>query len=110
VTYNATLKSRVLKIPEDIIEKHTAESRMVTVLMAKNLSRQLKADVSVAITGLDSPGGSETKDKPVGTVFIAVFYEGKTHYEKKLFRGSPQQVRKKATEEMVRFVMKVVGG
>ncbi len=43
----------------------------VTTALAKNLPKLIKADIHVAITGLASAGGTETKDKPVGTIFFA---------------------------------------
>src|ERR1044071_9741416 len=65
VCYNGDVKSNLLKISKKLIEKHTAESQRVTDEMAKKLKEIFLADVYAAITGLATPGGSETKRKPV---------------------------------------------
>jgi nicotinamide-nucleotide amidase len=68
----------------------------------------MPADIHAAITGLASPGGSETKEKPVGTVFLCVYYKNKIYRERKLFRGSPLQVRKKACDALYVMILRVL--
>src|SRR5205085_9335362 len=94
VCYNGDVKSNLLKIPKRVIEKHTAESQRVTDEMAKRLKGIFSADVYAAITGLASPGGSETKSKPVGTVFFAVRFRSKLCRLRKQFKGNALQVKK----------------
>ena len=96
VCYTPTVKNKLLKIPKKMIDVHTCESMEVTKNLAKNLRTVIKADIYAAITGLASKGGSETKEKPVGTVFFSICYKNKLYYTKKLFRGTPAQIKKKA--------------
>jgi nicotinamide-nucleotide amidase len=105
VCYNGDVKTNLLKIPKKLIEKYTAESQRVTDEMAKNLKRIFSADVYAAITGLASPGGSETKSKPVGTVFFSVWYKNKLYKLRKQFRGNALQIKKKACDELYRFII-----
>jgi nicotinamide-nucleotide amidase len=80
----------------------------VTEGLAKNLSGLMKANVYAAVTGLASEGGSETKEKPVGTVFFSVVYKRKPYNARKLFRGSPSEIKEKACLELYRLILDVV--
>lgn len=71
VAYANQAKSSLLKIPINIIKLHGAVSKEVVTLMAKNAKLQLKTDYSIATSGIAGPSGG-TKDKPVGTIWIAV--------------------------------------
>jgi len=108
VCYDPKVKTGLLKIPQRMIEKYTAESQQVTDALAKNLSRIIKSEVSVAITGLAAPGGSESKQKPVGTVFISVFMNGKVYRERKKFNGSPLTIKEKACSQLFSFTVKIL--
>jgi nicotinamide-nucleotide amidase len=105
VCYDAAVKKSLLKIPDAVVKKHTAESAEVTKRLARNLTRIIKADIHVAVTGLAAPGGSETKAKPVGTVFYAMQYCGKIYQQRVRYTGTPLQVKKKAVDGMFAFVL-----
>lgn len=108
VCYTPEVKNQLLKVPKATIKKHTCESTAVTEILAKNLSRLIKADIHAAITGLASKGGSETKEKPVGTVFFSIQYKNKIFNFKKLFRGSPTDVKEKACLQLYKFIIKSI--
>ncbi|MCD6019197.1 MAG: hypothetical protein K0S53_2318 [Bacteroidetes bacterium] len=107
ICYTAEVKSGVLGISERTINKYSCESPQVTSALAQHLHSLINADICAALTGLASSGGSETKNKPVGTVFFAVFYKKKIHHLRKIFRGTPLQIREKACEELYRFILKL---
>jgi nicotinamide-nucleotide amidase len=104
VCYSPEVKTGLLKIPEQVILKHTCESQKVTDLLAKNLSNVIKADIYAALTGLASAGGTENKDKPVGTIFFSVIYKNKRYSERKRFRGSPSEIREKACFALYKLI------
>ncbi|HEX8516495.1 MAG TPA: CinA family protein [Bacteroidia bacterium] len=108
VCYTPEVKNKLLGIPKSIMKKHTCESMKVTRLLAENLSGLIKADVYAALTGLASPGGSETKAKPVGTVFLCVLYKGRLFRKRLLFRGTPVEIRKKACMAIYDLISKKV--
>ncbi len=110
VCYTPKAKKQLLNIKQATIDKHTCESPEVTGEMALNLSKLVEADVYAAVTGLASSDGSETKDKPVGTVFYAIRHEKKTHAVKKVFRGTPLEIKKKAALELYTLVLKLIKG
>jgi nicotinamide-nucleotide amidase len=78
----------------DLIEEHTPESRQVTEAITIGLSRLIPANVHIGITGLTTPGGSETKEKPVGTMFVHALKDGKETIfaERLFFDGSPEDI------------------
>ncbi len=108
ICYQSKVKTDVLRVKKTIIKKHTPESQIVTDQLAKGLKKLIKADVHAAITGLAAEGASETKTKPVGTVFYAFLYKKKLYRSKKRFTGSPMQIKEKACAEFFRFLLKEI--
>jgi nicotinamide-nucleotide amidase len=98
VTYKPITKQKVLGVNKEMLEKFTAESQQVTNAMVLGLSKLLKPDVAVAVTGLANPGGSETAEKPVGSVFIAILYKDKIWEYRNRFYGSREQVIEQAVQ------------
>ncbi|MBS1625254.1 MAG: nicotinamide-nucleotide amidohydrolase family protein [Bacteroidetes bacterium] len=108
VCYSPLVKTSLLGISEKTIQKYTAESQEVTDQLARGLKKLIRADIHAALTGLAAPGGSETRDKPVGTVFISVLYQNKLYNERKRFRGSPTEVRKKASRALYQLILTAI--
>lgn len=109
VCYTPKAKMELLEVEKSIIERCTCESPEVTQQMAQHLSKRIKADVYAAITGLASPDGSETKEKPVGSVFYAVCYQNKTYNFRQVFHGSPLEIKTKAAVKLYDFILDVIG-
>jgi nicotinamide-nucleotide amidase len=100
VAYKETCKTRVLGVKPATLEKFTAESPQVTTEMVKGLSKLLKPGIAVAVTGLATPGGSESERKPVGTIFISIFYKGKVHEFSSRFYGTADEITMQAVRMM----------
>ena len=91
--YDAGLKEKLLMVPEALIEQFTPESAEVTHAMAKGLQEIIPAAIHVAVTGLTTSGGSETSEKPVGTMFVcALVGEYELFAEKVIFDGEPEEI------------------
>ncbi len=71
VSYSNDVKTDVLGVAAEDIEKHGAVSREVAEQMALGVRHLLGSDYSIATTGIAGPDGG-TPEKPVGTVWIAV--------------------------------------
>ena len=71
VTYATPMKTKVLGVPAETIEKHTVVSQQVVEGMATGVRDLMEADFGVATTGVAGPGGG-TDENPVGTVWIGV--------------------------------------
>lgn len=99
VTYHPEAKQQLLGVKKSTITTYSAESQQTTNEMALGLHRQLPhADVCVAVTGLCGPGESVTPDKPVGTVFVTILFQGQAHEYRQQFSGTGDRVREQATE------------
>ena len=89
VCYDRSVKERLLQVPASVIDQFSAESEEVTQYLAIATKQLIPADIIVAVTGLASPGGSESPEKPVGTMFIHGFIKEQQWKTKLLFDGNP---------------------
>lgn len=92
VCYDAQVKENVLGIDPDLIQQFTPESEEVTRELAFRLRNLITSDVQVAVTGLTTPGGSETPQKPVGTIFIHILIKERSIAIRNVFDGTPEQI------------------
>ena len=90
--YDASLKETLLKVPHELIERFTPESQEVTDELAKRLNDLIPADILVGVTGLTTPGGSETAEKPVGTMFVSAMFKERLVHIRNVFAGSCEEV------------------
>lgn len=98
VCYHSCMKEDALGIPHELIEKFTAESAEVTEAMANNFCQATISDVCIALTDLTTPGGSETPEKPVGTIFIHMILFGKQFARRFQFNGEPHEILNQAID------------
>ena len=71
VTYATPMKTKVLGVPAETIEKYTVVSQQVVESMAIGVRNLMETDFGIATTGIAGPsGGSEST--PVGTVWIGM--------------------------------------
>lgn len=71
VTYATPMKTKVLGVPAEMIEKYSVVSQQVVESMAVGVRDLMEADFGVATTGVAGPSGG-TDENPVGTVWIGV--------------------------------------
>ena len=90
--YDADLKVSLLKVPQALIDRYTPESMEVTAEMARRLPALIPSDIQVTVTGLTTPGGSETPEKPVGTMFVFALIKGRETSFRKVFKGSCEAI------------------
>lgn len=89
VAYSNEIKNKVLHVPEETLKAHGAVSQDTVEEMAKNVAMLMNADYGLSVSGIAGPdGGSE--EKPVGTVWIAV-YNGKNVVSKKFLFGDNRE-------------------
>jgi nicotinamide-nucleotide amidase len=84
VAYDNNVKTRLLNVPAEIIEKNGAVSRETVEAMARGGAALFKTTYTVATSGVAGPAGG-TSDKPVGTVWIAIAGPGGIISEKFIF-------------------------
>ncbi len=84
VAYSNDIKQGFLDVSPDTLRKHGAVSEIVVRQLAEGVRNKFGADYGVATSGIAGPGGG-TKEKPVGTVWIAVAGPRKTISKKFIF-------------------------
>ena len=70
VSYDNSVKTHLLNVPEAMIREHGVVSEEVVRRMAETVRTQIGADYAIATSGIAGPTGGSA-DKPVGTVWIA---------------------------------------
>lgn len=98
VVYQPEAKKKLLGVKQETLDLYTAESQQVTNEMVMGLHKLLDAKISIATTGLANEGGSETPEKPVGTMFVSMLYDGKAEEFREVFDGNSESRRKQLTE------------
>ena len=71
IPYHNDFKEDLLSVGHDTLLNHGAVSEETVVEMANNVRTRFKADIGVANSGIAGPSGG-TKEKPVGTIWIAL--------------------------------------
>jgi PncC family amidohydrolase len=95
VAYSNQSKTKVLRVPKNIIRKYGSVSASVCLVMVKNLSKISKTNISVSITGIAGPNGG-TKIKPVGLVYVGIKKGNRAKVKKYLFKNKGRAYIQKA--------------
>lgn len=106
VCYDACIKKDLLRVPQELIDKFTPESAEVTEAAALGLREIIPADVHFAITGLTSPGGSESDEKPVGTMFLHGLYGPAMFSQRIVFDGTKEEIINQTIDEIAYMLTK----
>ena len=107
IVYSNDMKSKLLAIPTNLITKNGAVSEIVAFNMAKSSLKILKADLSIAVTGIAGPTGG-TIDKPVGLVWIGIGTKEKIITNNYQFNGDRLEIRQKTTHESLKLANNVI--
>ena len=81
VTYANEAKAEYLFVADDILKNFGAVSEQCAYAMAEGLHKRTGCDLAVCTTGIAGPTGG-TKEKPVGLMFVSVFFNGNTVVER----------------------------
>lgn len=106
--YHISMKEDLLHIPWGTIEQYSAESAEVTKLMAQNFHKYINSDICVALTGLTTPGGSESESKPVGTIFIHIIISDKEIAKRFEFDGDAESIVNQAIDTVADLILKEI--
>ena len=81
ITYANEAKTEILGVDTDILEKFGAVSEECAHAMAKGLLEKTNCNLGICTTGIAGPTGG-TKEKPVGLVFVSVYFNNEIHVKK----------------------------
>ncbi|QSX05268.1 competence/damage-inducible protein A [Sedimentibacter sp. zth1] len=107
VTYSREAKINILGVNKSTIDKYTEVSEEVAKEMAFNVTKISNADIGIATTGIAGPTGG-TDDKPVGLVYLCVYYNNQYFVTKKVYFGARDTVREQASLHALEMVRKII--
>jgi nicotinamide-nucleotide amidase len=96
VAYATDLKSALLGVPAELLDRRGAVDPDVAVAMAQGAQRRLAATVGVSTTGVAGPDPAD--GQPVGTVHIAVCGRGPTVRRALALPGRRPEIRMATVE------------
>jgi len=95
ISYSNKLKTSLLGVSEDLLNKKGAVSKEVAKEMAQGVRKLTGSDIGISVTGIAGPDGG-TRNKPVGLVFIHISAE---NYDKgiyQIFPGDRETIKKRS--------------
>ncbi|MCL1798480.1 MAG: CDP-diacylglycerol--glycerol-3-phosphate 3-phosphatidyltransferase [Eggerthellaceae bacterium] len=104
VSYSNAVKEARLGVSAQTLARHGAVSGETAREMAAGAAEALGATLTVAVTGIAGPGGGSV-EKPVGTVWVALFDSQGTHAQEYRFEGTRDQVRAQAARHALEALL-----
>lgn len=107
VTYSNEAKMKRLGVKKETLNKYGAVSKETAREMAEGIAKAAGADLGVSTTGIAGPGGG-TAEKPVGLVYIGVYYKGNCLVKEFNFTGNRNRVRVRTTMSALDLVRRTI--
>lgn len=104
VSYATKLKMEVLRVPEELIKKHSVVSAEVAEKMAENAQKLFKTEYALSTTGNAGPTKGDS-DAEVGTVYIGLATPEKIISRKFLFGNERDQVVSQAVYKSFEMIL-----
>jgi len=104
ISYDNSVKMRQLNVSEDTLRQYGAVSEQTSLEMCQGAAENLGADIGVSTTGIAGPGGGSA-DKPVGLVYVGVYFKNRETGEKvhKAVKLNLARNMYKDEREMIRY-------
>lgn len=107
ISYSNQIKSSILGVKKSTLKRYGAVSEEVVKEMMTGLLKKMKTSYGIAVSGIMGPGGG-SKDKPVGTVWMAVG-SNKNIITKKIFlRFDRKKNIRGATEQALHLAVNFI--
>ncbi len=107
VSYANSVKQNVLGVSGETLNTLGPVCRETAEQMVNGVCTLTGADAAVATTGIAGPGGG-TAEKPVGLVYIAASFRGKTVVTENHFKGTREEVREKAAARALEMAIEII--
>lgn len=108
LAYDNRIKVGELGVPDELLARDGAVSQGVAEAMASGVAHRFGADAGIGITGVAGPGGG-TGQKPVGTVWIAATFRGKTVSSREALPGDREYVRERGAQAALALLFRLLG-
>lgn len=109
VTYSNESKIRKLNVKKETIENYGAVSEQTAKEMAYGAALASGSDIGVSTTGIAGPDGG-SREKPVGLVYICVYYDGKYEVKNIHATGTRDTIRERAATAVIDLVRSCIQG
>lgn len=109
VAYDDDAKRELLGVSAAALRRHGAVSEEVAREMAEGACRVSGTAASVAVTGIAGPGGG-SREKPVGTVWLAVQVNGETTSKPRHYPGSRDMIRARSAQGALDLLRRCLEG
>lgn len=96
VTYAIEAKINILGVDKNIIDKYGVVSKEVAEDMAKKLKELTGRDICISTTG--NAGPTVCDDKPVGRVYVGIYYKDDLKVYELNLSGERKDIRQKTAE------------
>lgn len=106
-TYSNESKISILGVKPATLRKHGAVSEAVVREMALGLIKKRKLTAAIAVSGIAGPDGG-SKEKPVGTVWIATAFRKEIVSHCYTFRGDRDHIRERTLTESLHQLWKTL--
>lgn len=103
IAYANEVKRELLGVNAAVLESEGAVSEAVARQMATGARERTGANIGLGITGVAGPGGG-TPEKPVGTVWIAMDFNGELTTRRLQLIGDREEIRRRATQTILETV------
>ncbi len=119
ITYSNESKIKTLGVGSETLEKYGAVSQQTAAEMAKGAALTAGTEMGLSTTGIaggsvvtnPSRGESDISyNKPVGRVYIGIYFKGKTYTKELNIKGDRLKVRTRTVAYMLDFVRRLING
>ena len=107
IAYDNSVKISMLGVNPETLKNHGAVSSQTAAEMARGIAERLGADIGVSTTGVAGPGGG-SDEKPVGLVYIGIYYKGSTRTVKLNLTGDRETVRSAAASHALSEILEEI--
>lgn len=108
VTYSDRAKHKLVGVKKKTLREHGAVSRKTAKEMAKGGAKTAKSDICVSVTGVAGPDTEE--NKPVGLVFVGIYYGNQVKAYPLRLQGTRSEIRKAAVDKAFALILKTING
>lgn len=108
ICYDACTKENLFGVTHEDIKKYTPESEEITRAITEGLKKYFKSDIYIGVTGLTASGGSESSEKPVGTMFIHFIINNIPYEHTEKFSGSPEEIIKQTIDRTADILIRIL--
>ena len=106
VAYQNEIKTSLLNVKEETINKHGAVSLECAYEMVKNVQNIFKSDIAVSFTGNAGPNPSE--GKKVGLVFVGIYFLGEIEILELSLKGTREEIRNECLKAVANKLLRKI--